>query len=117
MNLNEVEASETEAVFQQRAQLELSEINQEQGRSEMNEIHGETFNLRQSSIRHRVEVLFEFSIQRPKPTFYRAVRAADDSFRMEKRGLNAKKFRTAKWCGSEDSLLKFKETVEFYIGK
>ena len=79
------------------------------------EIQSETsseFNPQPSSIRQRVEVLYEFSIKKPKPTFYRAVRATDGTFRMEKRGQNAKKFRTAMWCGSEESLLKFKEAVE-----
>ena len=71
----------------------------------------------QAQAQRRIEILFEFSVTRPKPTFYRAVRATDGSFRMEKRGQNAKKFRPAMWCGSEESLFKFKEAVEFYIGK
>ena len=65
----------------------------------------------------RIEILFEFSVTRPKPTFYRAVRATDGSFRMEKRGQNAKKFRPAMWCGSEESLYKYKECAEFHNGK
>ena len=84
------------------------------------EIQSETsseLNPRPTSICRRVEILFEFSIQKPKPTLYRAVRATDGSFRMERRGLNAKKFRPAMWCGSEDSLLKFKHAVECYMGR
>ena len=99
------------------AQQQADEVNQEQKRCDLTEVQGDTFDKRPSSIRHRVEVQFEFSIQRPKPTLYRAMRAADGSFRMEKRGLNAKKFRPAMWCGSEESLLKFKEAVEYYLGK
>jgi hypothetical protein len=84
------------------------------------EIQSETsseLNPRPSPVCRRVEILFEFSIQKPTLTLYRAVRSTDGYFRMEKRGKNAKKFRPAMWCGSEESLLKFKEAVEFYMGK
>ena len=68
----------------------------------------------QSSMKRRIEVIFEFTMPKPKPTFYRAVRAADGGFRMEKRGQDAKTFRTFMWCGSEEGLFKHKEAVEFY---
>ena len=42
-------------------------------------------------VRPRIEILFEFAMLKPKPTFYRAVKAVDGSFRMEKRGRDAKK--------------------------
>jgi len=71
----------------------------------------------QSPLKRRVEILFEFTMSKPKPTFYRAVRAADGGFRMEKRGQDAKTFRAFMWCGSEDGLRKHKEAVEFYYGK
>ena len=64
--------------------------------------------------RSRIEILFEFHVWNPKLTFYRAVRTTDGGFRMEKRGEHAKKFRGAMWCGSEDCLTKFRESVEFY---
>ena len=65
----------------------------------------------------KVEVIFEFSVLTPKPTLYRGVRAVDDSFCMEKRGHSAKKSRASMWCGSVDSLFKFRETVEFRCEK
>ncbi len=65
----------------------------------------------------KVEVIFEFSVLTPKPTLYLGVRAVDGSFRMEKRGHSAKKFRAAMWCGSLESLFKFRENVEFRCEK
>lgn len=65
----------------------------------------------------KIEVIFEFSVLKPKPTLYRGVRAVDGSFRMEKRGQSAKKFRATMQCGSVESLFKFRESVEFYCGK
>ncbi len=65
----------------------------------------------------KVEVIFEFSVLKPKPTLYRGVSAVDGSFRMEKRGKNAKKFRAVMWCGSVESLFKFRETIEPNFGK
>lgn len=65
----------------------------------------------------KVEVIFEFSVLKPKPTFYRGVREVDGSFRMEKRGHSAKKFRAAMWCGSVESLIKFREAVGFRCEK
>ncbi len=68
-------------------------------------------------IRAKIEILFEFTVSNPKPTIYRAVKAIDGSFRMEKRGVNAKKFRTAMSCGYENCLFKFREALEFYSPK
>jgi len=65
----------------------------------------------------KVEVIFEFRVLKPKPTLYRGVRARDGSFRMEKKGENAKSFRAVMWCGSEESLWKFRESFEVGIKK
>lgn len=71
----------------------------------------------QATMKRRFEVLFEFVISKSRAIFYRGVRAADGSFRMEKRGQAAKKFRAVMWCGSEEGLLRHKEAVEFYSRK
>lgn len=65
----------------------------------------------------RIEILFEFSVPKPKLTFYQAVKAVDGSFRMQKRGEHAKNFRPIMWCGSEESLFKFREATEIYFRK
>lgn len=67
--------------------------------------------------RPRIEVLFEFTMTKPRPSIYRAVRATDGSFRMERRGQDARKFLAIMCCGSEESLFKFKEAIEIYHGK
>ena len=65
----------------------------------------------------RIEVLFEFSVTRPKLTLYRAVRATGGGFRIEKRGENSKRFKTVMWCGSKESLFKFQEAIESQFRK
>ena len=65
----------------------------------------------------RVKVLFEFSVPKPKVAYYRAVQSQDGSFRMEKRGLNAKHYRTVMWCGSVSGLYDFRAAVEKSINK
>ena len=65
----------------------------------------------------QIEILFELKVSNPWPTIYRAVKAIDGSFRMEKRGEHAKKFRPAMFCGSESCLHKFREALEFYVRK
>ncbi len=81
-----------------------------------NKIEVNPVNLRTSGQR-QIEILFEFKISNPWPTIYRAVKAIDGSFRMEKRGEHAKKFRPAMSCGSESCLYKFREALEFYVRK
>lgn len=71
----------------------------------------------QDPIQKGVEILFEFTVSNPKPTIYRAVKAIDGSFRMEKRGEHANKFRVAMYCGSQDCLYKFRESIELYYRK
>ena len=66
-------------------------------------------------VRSRIEVLFEFNVRSPKLTFYRAVRATDGGFRMEKRGQNAKKFKTVMRCGFEEGLHQFRISMETYF--
>ena len=66
--------------------------------------------------RSRVEVLFEFSVPKPKFTLYRALRTIDGGYRVEKRGPNAKLFRAVMWCGSEESLLTFRQAIESHFG-
>lgn len=60
----------------------------------------------------RIKVIFEFSVPKPKITFYRGVQATDGGFRMEKRGLHAKAYRAFMWCGSVDGLYQHREAVE-----
>ncbi len=67
--------------------------------------------------RRQIEIIFEFSVLKPKPTLYRGVKSIDGGFRMEKRGENAKKFRPAMWCGSVEGLFKFREAVEYFCRK
>ncbi len=66
--------------------------------------------------RPRIKVIFEFTISRPKPTFYRAVEATDGTYRMEKRGAGAKKYKTFMWSGSECGLYRHREAVEWCNG-
>ena len=66
-------------------------------------------------IQSRFEVLFEFNVRSPKLTLYRAVRTTDGSFRMEKRGQNAKMFKTIMRCGLEEGLHQFRIAIENYF--
>ena len=66
-------------------------------------------------VRSRIEVLFEFNVRNPKLTFYRAVKATDGGFRMEKRGQNAKKFKTIMRCGLEEGLHQSRIAIETYF--
>ena len=84
---------------------------------EQNQTFDQPTEQRRLPMRSKIEILFEFNMWNPKLTSYRAVKAVDGSFRMEKRGQHAKKFRTAMWCGSEDCLSKFRDAVEFYSRK
>jgi len=67
--------------------------------------------------RPKITVIFEFIVTKPKATFYRGVQATDGSYRMEKRGFAAKKYRAIMWTGSEDGLVRFRESVEWCYGK
>ena len=78
---------------------------------------GESSEGLRTSARRQIEILFEFKVSNPYPTVYRAVKAIDGSFRIEKRGEYAKKFRSAMSCGSESCLYKFREALEFYSPK
>lgn len=62
--------------------------------------------------RKTIKVIFEFSVLRPKITLYRGVQAADGSYRMEKRGPMAKKFKPFMWCGSVESLYRHQEIFQ-----
>ena len=81
-----------------------------------NKIDENSGELRTTS-RRQIEILFEFRVSNPKPTIYRGVKAIDGSFRMEKRGEYAKKFRSVMCCGAENCLYKFRESVEIYFRK
>ena len=61
--------------------------------------------------KHRTAVILEFSVQKPKTVLYRGVHATDGSYRMEKRGLNAKDFKLFMWSGSLESLYRYREIV------
>lgn len=50
------------------------------------------------------KIILEFSVLKPKAIIYRGVQAIDGSYRMEKRGINAKKFKSFMWTGSVDAL-------------
>ena len=78
-----------------------------------NKIGESSEDLRPSS-RRQIEILFEFKVSNPWPIIYRAVKAIDGSFRMEKRGEYAKAFRPVVFYGSESGLYKFREALEFY---
>ncbi len=65
-------------------------------------------NERQDPIRLKIKILFEFTVPKPKLTFFRAVSTINGGFRIEKRG------EPAMWCGSEDGLLNFRIAVETY---
>ena len=67
--------------------------------------------------RPRVRVIFEFTVSKPKLTFYRAVQATDGGYRMEKRGAQAKNYKTFMWCGSEEGLYRHRDAVEWCRGK
>ncbi len=81
--------------------------NQNMDRQKIRELFGKP-----ALFQYKVATLFEFSVAKPKMTFYRGVRARDGSFRLEKKGENAKSFRAVMWCGSEESLRKFRESIE-----
>ena len=81
---------------------------------EQNYKSGQSTEHLQPPVRSKIEILFEFNVRNPKLTFYRAVRALDGSFRMEKRGEHAEKFRSAMFCGAQDCLYKFRESIELY---
>lgn len=51
-----------------------------------------------------MKIIFEFSVLKPKAIIYRGVQASDGSYRMERRGLTAKKFKSYMWSGSIESL-------------
>ena len=54
--------------------------------------------------RKAIKVILEFSVLKPKEIVYRGVQTNDGSYRMEKRGLAAKKFKPYMWSGSIESL-------------
>ncbi|MBL7554787.1 MAG: hypothetical protein JNM24_03110 [Bdellovibrionaceae bacterium] len=54
--------------------------------------------------RKAIKVILEFLVLNPKGTVYRGVQANDGSYRMEKRGLSAKRFKPYMWSGSIESL-------------
>ena len=91
---------------------EIVNENQKMDRRDIRELFGKP-----ALFQYKIATLFEFSVVKPKMTFYRGVRARDGSFRMEKKGENAKNFRAVMWCGSEESLWKFRESVEIGIKK
>lgn len=63
-------------------------------------------------MKNRIKIIFEFSVPNPGFMFYRGVQAPDGSFRMEKRGLGAKRFRSIMWCDSEEGLLQHRRAVK-----
>lgn len=69
------------------------------------------------SPRARIRVVFEFTLLRPKLTLYRGVQGADGGFRMERRGAEAKAFKTFMWTGSEEGLYSHLKSIEWCHGK
>jgi len=51
-----------------------------------------------------INIILEFSVVRSKAIIYRGVQASDGSYRMEKRGITAKRFKPYMWSGSIESL-------------
>lgn len=51
-----------------------------------------------------INIILEFSVLKPKAITYRGVQASDGSYRMEKRGITAKRFKPYMWSGSIESL-------------
>lgn len=72
----------------------------------------DNYSIQQKLGRARIEVIFEFACPKPSLTIYRGVRATDGSYRMEKRGSCAKKFKPIMWSGGKDSLYQHKRAVE-----
>lgn len=66
----------------------------------------------QSNRTRHLEIIFEFACPNPKLTNYRAVKATDGGYRMERRGAHAQKFKAFMWCGSKISLYQQKEITE-----
>lgn len=50
-----------------------------------------------------MKIILEFSVLKPKAIIYRGVQVSDGSYRMEKRGLSAKRFKPYMWSGSIES--------------
>ena len=50
-------------------------------------------------------------------TLYRGVQGADGGFRMERRGFEAKAFKTFMWTGSEEGLYSHLKSIEWCHGK
>lgn len=67
------------------------------------------------SARQSIKVIFEFSVHKPKFVIYRGVLAADGSYRMETRGLRAKKFKPFMYCGDKRGFYQQKEAIEHYF--
>ncbi len=65
---------------------------------------------------NRMQILFEITLKRPALTFYRGVRGADGSFRLERRGALAKQYKTLTWCGCEESLYRLRAHFEDTYG-
>lgn len=55
-------------------------------------------------LRKTMKVVLEFSVLNPKETVYRGVQANDGSYRMQKRGFAAKRFKPYMWSGSIEPL-------------
>lgn len=69
------------------------------------------------SPRPRIRIVFEFTLLKPKLTYYRAVQGIDGGYRMERRGAEAKSFKTFMWTGSEENVCDYIKTVEWAHGK
>lgn len=64
-----------------------------------------------------MKILFTFEVTGKISKQYQAVQATDGGYRMEKKGLSAKRFKTCMWCGSYDGLLSHYEAVRWYFGE
>lgn len=73
----------------------------------------DNISIQQKLGRPRIQVIFEFVCPKPVPMIYRGVQGVNGGYRMEKRGLSAKAFKTFMWCGDKSGLYSHKQAVEF----
>lgn len=68
------------------------------------------------SAQKRIAVLFEFMVEKPKPNFYRAVRATDGGYRFERKGATAKSYKPFMWTGGADGIVAHWNAIRSHYG-
>lgn len=64
----------------------------------------------------RIEVLFEFRVEKPRPHFYRAIRATDGGYRFERKGAKAKSYKPFMWTGGVDGIVAHWNAIRTHYG-